>query len=397
MKLTSRRLMGRAPKVLILDGMWNKSLAAVRSLGAKGFKVTIGERTRLATALFSKYASRVITYPSPARRPADFLDQIIREIAGAGYDTVFPMEWTTQQLLTEPVNRQKLQRHTRIPFADVELARFVNDKDQLLKFAREHGIDMPETYSVKDMDELGKLAAAIGYPVVIKPRVSSGSRGLAYIADRQILLNTYSKIHASYSAPLIQEFIPGNEIYGVGILLNFRSQVRASFVYRRIRSYPVEGGPSTLRVSVKRDDLADIAGHLLSSLKWTGVAHVEFKIDPRDGKPRLLEVNPRFWGSLALAIEAGVDFPYLLFKLAMDGDIEEVREYKEGVMTRWLIPGDLLHFIKNPGRFRMRPGFFDFSIKDDIISLHDPLPTLGRLLSAFTIVSDGEMRALMKR
>ncbi|HTZ18146.1 MAG TPA: ATP-grasp domain-containing protein, partial [Dissulfurispiraceae bacterium] len=174
-------------------------------------------------------------------------------------------------------------------------------------------------------------------------------------------------------------------------------EIRASFVYKRLRSYPVAGGPSTLRVSVKRDDLADIAGHLMKSLAWTGIAHAEFKIDRRDGRPKLLEVNPRFWGSLSLAIESGVDFPFLLYKMAMQGDVDPVHEYCSGVMTRWLIPGDIMHFMRNPERFRLQPGFFDFSAKDDIISVSDPLPTLGRVLSVFTLFSDREMRELIRR
>ena len=96
---------------------------------------------------------------------------------------------------------------------------------------------------------------------------------------------------------------------------------------------------------------------------------MEFKIDPRDGSPKLLEVNPRFWGSLQLAIEAGMDFPFLLYKMAIDGDIDSVKDYTLGVKCRWLIPDDFLNFIKNPNRFRLKPSFFDFKIKDDIISL----------------------------
>ncbi len=133
----------------------------------------------------------------------------------------------------------------------------------------------------------------------------------------------------------------------------------------------------------------------MKSLRWTGVAHVEFKIDPRDRKPKLLEVNPRFWGSLQLAVESGIDFPFLLFRLAMEGDIEPVMDYNAGVRCRWLIPGDLLHFIKNPERLRLKPNFFDFNTKDDIISLSDPMPVIGRLSSVLMFLYDKEMKHLL--
>ncbi|MBI5026563.1 MAG: ATP-grasp domain-containing protein [Nitrospirae bacterium] len=384
-------------RVLILDGMWNKSLAAVRSFGRKGFFVTAGERTRLATALFSRYCNKRFIYPSPSAYPEDFLHVLVRELKTGNYDVIFPMEYTTQILLTETANRERLQRYARIPFADAELARKVNDKAFLMRYANEKGIDIPKTYFVNEVEEIEKIKDSIKCPVVIKPRVSSGSRGIVYAGDKQELIPSYFNVHEKYSLPIIQECIPGDETYGVGLLLNFQSEVRAPFVYKRLRTYPVNGGPSTLRESVKRDDIRWIAESLMRSLGWTGIAHVEFKIDPRDGRPKLLEVNPRFWGSLQLAIESGVDFPFLLYKMAVDGDIEPVRDYHAGVKCRWLLPGDILHFFKNPDRFRLKPNFFDFRVKDDVISWHDPMPTFGRILSAFTFIFDKDMRELLKR
>jgi predicted ATP-grasp superfamily ATP-dependent carboligase len=385
------------PKVLILDGMWNKTLAAVRSLGTRGFHVTAGEKTRLATALFSRYCSETLVYPSPSKNPEEFMDAVEKELERGGYDMILPMEWKTQSLLTDPLERERFDRYSRIPFVNADVAEVVNDKAHLMRFAEKCGVDVPKTFFTEDVEDLEEVADTLEYPVVIKPRISSGSRGLVYAADRKALIDNYAVVHERYPFPLIQEYIPGNEIFGVAMLLNFQSQVRAEFVYKRLRSYPVAGGPSTLRVSVSRVDLPAITGSLLRSLNWTGIAHSEFKIDPRDGKPKLLEINPRFWGSLALAIESGIDFPFLLWKLAAEGDVEPVFDYEKGVMIRWLIPGDILHFISNPDRFRMDPGFFDFSVKDDIISLHDPLPTVGRLLSAFTLISDSEMRGLIRR
>lgn len=385
-------------RILILDGMWNKSLAAVRSFGKKGFYVTAGERTRLAAAIFSKYCSRRWIYSSPVISPVNFLNDLEAELKAGKYDVVFPMEFTTQVLLTDTANRQRIERYTRLPFANVNIARNAHDKAFIMQYARERGIDIPMTYVVNDIEQLAAIAKEIAYPALIKPRNSSGSRGIVYVKEKEELLTLYLKVHKDYPFPIIQEYIPaGGEVYGAGLLLNFKSEIRASFVYKRLRSHPVSGGPSTLRESVKREDVREIAESLMTSLGWTGIAHVEFKIDPRDGKPKLLEVNPRFWGSLQLAIESGIDFPFLLYKMAMEGDIEPVVDYNVGVKCRWLIPGDLLHFIKNPARFRLKPSFFDFKIKDDIISLEDPMPIIGRISSALTLLYDKEMKCLLNR
>jgi predicted ATP-grasp superfamily ATP-dependent carboligase len=112
-----------------------------------------------------------------------------------------------------------------------------------------------------------------------------------------------------------------------------------------------------------------------------------------------MEINPRFWGSLALAIEAGVNFPYLLLKLARGENIKPVEYYAIGKQCRWLLPGDLMHFIYNPRRARMNPSFFNFWRKDtayDILSWHDPLPTLARVLTPLTFLYDPDMQQRLK-
>ena len=102
---------------------------------------------------------------------------------------------------------------------------------------------------------------------------------------------------------LVQEYIPNGGELGVYTLFDNQSVPRALSVQRRLRSYPVSGGPSTLRETIRNDAsrlATDIAFRLLTKMQWTGVAMVEFRIDARDGMPKLMEVNPRFWGSLQL-------------------------------------------------------------------------------------------------
>lgn len=385
-------------KVLILDGMWNKALAAVRSLGKRGLYVTAGEKTFFATSLFSRHCRRRFVYPDPSLHPERFLSVLEDELKKGAYEAVFPMELSTQLLLTVPRTRERLERYARIPFADASLTAKLNDKAFVMRFAEDNDVEIPRTFYPSSEAELQLRADEITCPAVIKPRSSSGSRGLVYVKEKSQLAAAYRKVHCQYPFPIVQEYIPdGGGTFGVGALLNARSETRASFAYKRLRSYPVSGGPSTLRESIKRDDIRDIAEALLHALNWSGIAHVEFKVDPRDKRPKLLEINPRFWGSLQLAVEAGMDFPFLLYKMAVDGDIEPAGEYQEGVRCRWLLPGDFMHFISNSERFRLEPSFFDFRARDDILSVSDPLPTMGRILSAAPLLFDKELRKLIRR
>ncbi len=175
------------------------------------------------------------------------------------------------------------------------------------------------------------------------------------------LRKEYPKVHAVHPSPILQECLPpGGAALGVGVLMNFSSEPRATFAYRRLREYPVGGGPSTLRESVRDETLCRTTERLLSALGWTGVAMAEFKVDPRDGRPKLLEVNPRFWGSLHHAILSGVDFPHLLCRMAIDGDVPPLGEYRVGVRSRSLIHGDLMHFVEKPATVPPPPPLLRF-------------------------------------
>jgi predicted ATP-grasp superfamily ATP-dependent carboligase len=200
---------------------------------------------------------------------------------------------------------------------------------------------------------------------------------------------------------LIQELVPREGPgYGASFLIDEKGGVKASFIHKRLREYPVTGGASTLRESARHDDIRDMALALLKALNWFGVAMVEFKIDPRDGQPKLMEINPRFWGSLSLAVTAGVNFPYLLYRMSRNENFKPVKHYRVGAKCRWLLPGDILHFIYNPKRISLLPGFFNFWDADtayDILSLKDPLPVLGRILTPLTFLYDKDMRYRLKQ
>src|SRR5207253_1451097 len=103
-------------------------------------------------------------------------------------------------------------------------------------------------------------------------------------------------------------------------------------------------------------DLVELAQQLLAPIGWRGPAEVEFLEDTRSGEVWLMEINARFWASLALALDCGVDFVQQLATLAGGGTFEPVHAYPVGQRCRWLLPGDILHYLANPRRGTMAPG-----------------------------------------
>jgi predicted ATP-grasp superfamily ATP-dependent carboligase len=371
-----------APPVLVTDARWRKSLAAVRALGRSGHAVIAADATRAAPAFFSRYTRERLRYPDLARDPSGCLDALVGAARRHPGLVLLPQEDPTVELMSR--RRDSFPSGTAIPLPPHEAVATALDKAATARRARAVGIDVPETVEV-DASRPGTIgnAAELGFPLVVKPRTAWGSQGVRVVRSRDELEPTVRALAAGFGSLIAQEWIPpGGEALGSSCLVNRSGVLRAGFVHRRLREFPVSGGPSTLRESVVRPDLLEASMRLLQALGWVGFAMLEWRTDPRDGRPHLLEINPRFVGSLALAIAAGVDFPSLLYDVAVSGDCAAVASYRAGVRCRWLVPGDLLHFVTNPQRMRLTPSFFSFRGKDlhyDDWASDDPLPSLVEL------------------
>jgi carbamoylphosphate synthase large subunit len=260
------------------------------------------------------------------------------------------------------------------------------DKWKTLELAREVGVSIPASHCPESLEEVRALAREWQGGAVIKPRKTSGSRGMVFVDRPDQLEAAWVEVSRGYPRPVVQERVPASgEALGVFVLIDEHDELIALFGHKRLREYPIEGGPSTLRMSHRDDALVEQSLRLLRAMNFRGVAMVEFKVDPARGEPVLMEINPRFWGSIALAVASGVDFPLLYYKAAAHIPQNPVLEFKSDIYGRWLFPGDLLHFLKNPDRLRMEPSFFWFfgpNLFYDILSLADPAPTLGILVES---------------
>lgn len=364
--------------VLVLDAMERKAVPVIRALARGGVRVAAGESSPWAMGLWSRYCRERHVYPPPEREEA-FVEWLITRARAGAFAVIMPVDERTMGPLTRW--RDALRPYAAVPVVDHATYLMARDKRRTLEAARAVGVPAPRTWWFASVDEFRAGRGDIALPVVLKPRVASGSKGVRYVRSASELERAYLALDARYPQPLIQEWIPaGGDTVGVELLLD-RGEVVAEFMHRRLREYPVAGGPSTLRESVCDKALVDQASRLLTAIGWHGVAMVEFKVDPRDGVPRLMEINAKFWGSIALPILCGVNFPLLLYRLARGERVAGPAAYPLGVRSRWLLPGDLLHFLTNPARRRLSPGFFDCSAPDDIIDWRDLGPVAGMLVS----------------
>jgi predicted ATP-grasp superfamily ATP-dependent carboligase len=235
-----------------------------------------------------------------------------------------------------------------LPFPDHETFANVSDKKSILASATELGIAVPEQTTILSRNEIADLP--IEYPVVLKPWVSvvaeagrNRKLGVMHVRDRDELMTALDRFPDAAYPVLAQRRIVGP---GVGVfLLRWNGRTVASFAHRRIREKPPSGGVSVYRESVVVPAAwVEQAERLLESVGWSGVAMVEFKVDEATGRPFLMEINGRFWGSLQLAVDAGVDFPRLLLDLATGQPAGGAPVYRSGIRLRWEW-GDLDHLL----------------------------------------------------
>jgi predicted ATP-grasp superfamily ATP-dependent carboligase len=269
------------------------------------------------------------------------------------------------------------------------------DKRLTCQLAGDLGLDHPQTFFPQDRDELASIRC--DFPVLLKPAykqtLNRFTRSKAWLArDHNELLTLYDNAVrlVDPSIVMIQEMIGGGgENQFSFACLCVDGQPLASLTARRTRQYPLDFGySSSLVETLELPEVETPARRLLGSLHYSGVAELEFKYDSRDGKYKLLEMNPRFWSWHSLGAPAGVDFPYLLWQMANDQSIDEVRA-RAGL--KWLhVIMDLAAAAGAISRGRMSvkeylrslSGISDFAVysRDDLMPafLEIPLLLFGR-------------------
>ena len=352
--------------ILITDGEQRAALAAVRSLGRAGHQVMVCSSRSRSIAGASRYAGDSRRVPDALHDGPAFVAAIREILREDDIDTILP--------ITEP------SLLALLPFAG-RLGAL--------------GIRVPAQIRIEEPADAQRVVEAGYFPVVLKPtRSVVGAAGeltkvsVSHAADADELYEALRRLPAEAYPILAQERILGP---GVGVFLLLRGgEPVAAFAHRRLREKPPSGGVSVLRESIPLDpDLLDRSVRLLRAFEWEGVAMVEYKVSEVTGEPYIMEINGRFWGSLQLAIDAGVDFPRLLVEGNPDGPVVS---YRTGVKLRWEL-GDLDHLIARmrksprelalppggPGRLRTIGAFvagFAPGVRQEIFRSTDPAPLL---------------------
>ena len=358
------------------------SLACVRSLGRRGVPTVLLTHEHDEPVLESRYTTEVVDVPNPYTAYQNYRDAVLDVAAREDVTTLVPLRDIDVHLLAEA--RDGLDEHLSLPVASPENLRTASDRVRLFDAAADAGVPGPETALLDEWDDWsGRTVVKPRHGIVVddgradydaKPEFFAGD---APDADR--LVETMGHV------PVVQSYVPGGPEQGFFALFDHGEPV-ATFQHHRVRSYSYDGGASVYRRSAADDDLTATGLRLLSHLDWHGPAMVEFRRDGRDGTPQLLEVNPRFWGSLALAVRAGVDFPWLYYRIARGEHPDPVESYRVGVGCHVLV-GELsyLHSVATDDHEHQDPPWLPGAAyqvarslvtdpRFDVLSARDPKP-----------------------
>ncbi len=384
---------GRSSCILVTDGETRAALAAVRALGRAGHEVHVVAAAARSLAGASRFSSSEHAIGDPASDPRHWSEGLARVAREVRANLLFPIS----EVGLGTIYAYQVDSSWPVVCPPREAYQAATDKHALLERAASLGIAVPRTLLFEDPDALVALPDPFRYPVVVKARRSRFLVDGRWRSGGVELVRSAGELATARAAPglrgglLLQEFVAG---HGEGVfLLASQGRTLVRFAHRRLREKPPTGGVSVLSESIDPEpELLRQSERLLAELGWTGVAMVEFRRAP-DGRPVLMEINPRPWGSLQLAAHAGVDFPSLMVALFRGEAIPAV-EARAGVRMRWLL-GDIDHLYISLRRSDVRkitgksvPGLLrDFLLsfvdgsKSDVLDVKDWRPFWRELMS----------------
>lgn len=367
--------------VIVTNAQSRISYNIVKSLSLKGIKVITSDFAAPAMSFASKYSSGHFLYPSPFDADNElFIECMIENIRKHNAEVLIPV---CEETFLIAKYKDRLSKVVRVAVPDYDQILLAHNKDRWEHVARDLNIRVPETYDLDAIRRVPSLAYELPFPLLIKPKQGGGGWGITQINSLFELkkhLNADSYYERPWERFYLQKKIEG-ETHCVAMLFN-NGKIRGTVAYQQLRQYPLKNGQATLRISRNSPVAEKNLQALCEKIKWHGIVQADFVIDKSSGTPYLIDINPRFWGSIAQGIAAGVNFPYMYYKIALEGDVAPVEGFQEDVITRW-IGGDLCTFFPLLKAAPNKIGFVsDFispgstKIYKDDFSCGDPLPLL---------------------
>jgi predicted ATP-grasp superfamily ATP-dependent carboligase len=374
--------------VLITYGWVRSSYAALRNLTDHGIRVSVADSRARGMCQSSRRKADFSQYRSHYLDEDGFIADIAAICRDRAIGLVLPSHNETEVLAR---HRGRLMPGADALLPAAEHCALFNDKAKGYDLARACDVSVPLRVAYSDVGEIAAALREQGLTrCVIKLRTGNSAKGVFYANSPEEAERTVGRLVRELSLPehrlpQVEEYVAG-EGWGCSVLYWHGRRI-ASFTHRRVREKIATGGTSTLREAAANEAIEQAAGRIFDRIGWHGLAMCEFKVCPETGKYWFVEVNPRLWGSIPLAISAGVEFPYLAWLCAVEGEEAALRYQDMAVVKhpwrgRWVL-GDLAVGARLALSGRVGDGFDTiFRAKADALDdvfWDDPLVFLGEV------------------
>ena len=357
--------------VLIL-GCGTQGLVIARDLKRAGHSTyLVGERNNYADS--SRYVD-VFIHSEDSPLSENYLNIVISTIIHYRIETVIPMGDVQSEFLS--INKVALLEYVKFQMPDINIWRKAVDKSGLMSICKEKGYPIPITIN-SEVELAATPKEDIPFPLLIKPNITCGARGMTLVYSYEELMDIYPGIKKEYGDCHFQQYVKqgGAQVECQLYIDENKNLINSSVIYK-YRWYPEKGGSSCCAVSIKNDKIIDILYHLLLDLKWVGFADFDTIEDPDTGELLIMELNPRVPACVKCVVESGIHWGQIIVDSYL-GNQQKEYIYKPGEYLRHL-GFEMLWFLKSPNRFRTKPCWFNFWGKhihyQDMSDWTDPKP-----------------------
>lgn len=381
-------------RVLLIEGRARQVMPLMKSLYQLGCHVTTYNASKLDMGYASRYPDKKVLSYCNAKDPQGSYEAIKAELITGNYDLVIPLNDFVAIILSE--HKEELKPYVQIAVNDWEIFQCASDKLKTMQICMANDIPCPKTF-IADESLTDISSMKLQYPICIKPRTGFSAVGFRRIDTAENIEHIIKATREKYGAPLLQEYIPQTDLqYKAELYIDLHGEVKSACVFSKIRWYPVDGGSSTLNVTVDRPDIVQSCEKLLKVIGWRGYADIDLIQDPRDNTAKIMEINPRITGSVKICYAAGVNFTEQILEDYLGEEVTPYMDYKIGQYLRYLHT-DILWFLHSKNRFHCKPNWFNFRHSvDQIWSADDPWPWVTYTIQGMTKISGDKKKRELK-
>lgn len=375
--------------VLVTYGWCRTAYVAAESLARARFRVYACDASLVSMTRVSRFVCGYDRTPNPFQEPQAYVESLARIVSRRGIDVLLPAH---EDALAIQLYRQLLPERLVVACPSLEDLTRTMDKYEIVCIARAAGVPAPVTIAPKGIDEFDQVLETFTFPLLIKTRRGNSGKGVFLARSRDEAKTIYRDIVQRFALPtsqlpIVQEYINGGQLLGSCFLAQ-NGQIKACFLERYLRCKGDGFGTSVLREPYEFPLLREYTERLVRALNWTGIGQLDFIVDRGGAQTYLLEMNPRLWGALYLAVRNGYDFPRGLVTMLLSGQPDRAcfQPSTHPVKSLWIVGeliaglsefrrGKRLALLTSLGRI-LAPT--SRCIYDDF-RWHDPLPLLAEI------------------